>query len=206
MRKTLLILSVVVAFGGTSAWADTIVFGGKITQSTSDGTGPATSNPSLNNIQDGDSYTVTFTFPGSVIPSAVVSPNLVFTDLTNPASESSFSSLSTSIIPDGSDDDFSMLACLTTGDCSTGNQLTANFKIPAALLHSQNVTATGLDEPHPLDLLEDEDTDNPLDIHGTITTYSYTGAAAVPEPAALTPLIIVFGAIAGFATKKKKNQ
>ena len=177
------------AFSAVPGRADTIVFSGAITQSVPYGTGPAVSNPSLNNIRDGDLYTVTFTFAGSTIPSIVPSPNLVFADSTHPASESSFLILNLSVIADGTFDDFSLLACLTGGGCAFGNQMTANFKIPAALLHSQNVAATGLDQPHPLDLLEDEDTDTPLDIHGSITSYSYiSSAAAVPEPSSFALL------------------
>ena len=57
------------------------------------------------------------------------------------------------------------------------------------MLYSQNVPAIGLDLPHPLDLLED---DGITDIHGTITSYSYTGpVSAVPEPS-LTVLLGCF--------------
>ena len=67
-----------------------------------------------------------------------------------------------------------------------GNQLDASFPIPSASLNSLNVAATGLDPPHPLDLLED---DGMTDIHGSITSYSYTGSASVvPEPASLAML------------------
>jgi hypothetical protein len=41
------------------ASAEEITFGGEITQSTQDGTGPAVNNPSLNGIKDGDFYTMT---------------------------------------------------------------------------------------------------------------------------------------------------
>ncbi len=39
--------------------AGSVVIGGLISQSTLDGTGPASSNPSLNNIQDLQAYTLT---------------------------------------------------------------------------------------------------------------------------------------------------
>lgn len=189
MTTRMCVIVFVLALSAVMSPADTIVFSGAITQSVPDGTGPAVSNPSLNNIRDGDIYTVTFSFPGAIIPSIVPSPNLVFTDSTHPASESSFFILNLSVIADGTFDDFSLLACLTGGGCAFGNQMTANFKIPAALLHSQNVAAIGLDQPHPLDLLEDEDTDTPLDIHGSITSYSYiSSAAAVPEPSSFALL------------------
>src|SRR5437867_3036255 len=48
------------------AIADIITFGGTITQSTQDGTGPAANNPTLNNIQDLQAYTVTLGFLGSI--------------------------------------------------------------------------------------------------------------------------------------------
>ena len=43
-----------------------ISFGGVISRSTQDGTGPAVNNPALNVIADGDAYTVTINFIGSV--------------------------------------------------------------------------------------------------------------------------------------------
>jgi hypothetical protein len=49
-----------------AASASTISFGGVITQSTQDATGPAVNNLSLNNIQDLHGYTVTLAFPGSI--------------------------------------------------------------------------------------------------------------------------------------------
>ena len=48
------------------ARASTISFSGIITQSTPDGTGPAVNNPSLNNIQDLQAYTVSLIFPAFV--------------------------------------------------------------------------------------------------------------------------------------------
>jgi hypothetical protein len=170
------------------ALADIITFGGQITQP-QDSTVPAVNNPQLNDIALGDAYTVTFTFKGTTIPGLQFSPNLVFADTTDPVTLSSFFLVNLSIIGNGSFDDFSLLACLTGGTpCDQGNQLTANFRIPAALLKSQNVTATGLDEPHPLDILDDGGS---TDIHGSITTYSYTGVAAVPEPSTRALLVIV---------------
>jgi hypothetical protein len=63
---------------------------------------------------------------------------------------------------------------------SCADQLDANFKILSTMLNSQNVAAIGLDQPHPLDLLEDG---GATDIQGTITSYSYSGPlSAVPEP------------------------
>jgi hypothetical protein len=109
--------------------------------------------------------------------------NLVFSVPSALASESSFGSINLTISGNGIFDDISLLGCLTTGsDCGQGNQLSANFRILAAELNSQNVAATGLDQPHPLDLLED---DGVTDIHGSINAYSYTSPSAVPEPSSI---------------------
>jgi len=166
------------------AFADIITFGGAIIQSTQDGTGPAVNNPGLNNIQDLQSYFVTLMFIGSLTAPGtynLTGGSLTFSVPTAPASEASFGSLSLTVTANAGFDDLSFLGCLTTGSgCLFGNQLDANFRIPSASLNSQNVAATGLDQPHPLDLLED---DGITDIHGTITSYSYTGrVSAVPEP------------------------
>src|SRR6266567_3282382 len=166
------------------AFADIISFGGAIIQSTQDGTGPAVNNPGLNNIQDLQSYLVTLMFTGSITAPGtynLTGANLTFSDATAAATETGFGSISLTITANAGFDDFSLLGCLTTGSgCLFGNQLDANFRIPSAGLNSQNVAATGLDQPHPLDLLED---DGITDIHGTISSYSYTGhVSAVPEP------------------------
>jgi hypothetical protein len=181
-------------------YAGTITIGGTITQSTSDGTGPAVNNPGLNLIADGDPFTVTLSFAGPV-PAPSASPYnltgsmLVFTDGT--VTESSFGSISLSIVANGANDDLSLLACLTTGSsCGVGNELTANFAIPAASLTAQSVAATGLDQPHPMDLLED---DSVTDIQGSIAKYS-----DVPE--AGTIALAVCGALTLFAAKTLKEK
>ena len=172
-------------FGGANAVsAATITIGGKITQSTQDGTGPAVNNPSLNNIQTLQPYTVSIVFPGAITAPGVYNltgSGMTFSVPAAPATEAGFNSITLTISPSGAFDVFSLLGCLTTGSgCAFGNQLDANFEIPAALLNSQNVAAIGLDQPHPLDLLED---DGVTDIHGQIATYSYTAdTSAVPEP------------------------
>jgi hypothetical protein len=150
---------------------------------------PPCNNPSLNNIQALQAYTATLVFGGSI--SAPGTYNLTGSSLTfsvpaAPATESSFGFISLTVTANGGFDDLSLLACLTTGSgpCPpfVGNGMTANFRIPAEMLNSQNVTAIGLDVPHPLDLLEDPDTTG-TDVHGSITSYSYTGSvSAVPEP------------------------
>jgi hypothetical protein len=185
-----------------AAAASTITFSGLITQSTQDGTGPAVNNPALNAIHDLQSYTVTLVFPGTInMPGIYAGSIMTLSVPLAPASEMLFNSISLTITANAGFDEFSLYACLTTGSgCAGGNQLTANFKILAAGLNSQNVAATGLDPPHPLDLLEDDGT---TDIQGTITTYSNTGAAStVPEPS-LT--VLLGGCLTGlFAASRKQ--
>ena len=78
------VIAILTAFALSSQLiADTITFGGEITQSTADGTGPAVNNPALNNIVDGDNFLVTLTFTGSVTaPGTYPFPDatLVFAD------------------------------------------------------------------------------------------------------------------------------
>jgi|GEM_PF-1566747 len=170
-----------------SAWAGTIVVSGNITQSTADGTGPATNNAGLNSITDLQSYVLTLMYGGAIGGPGtynLTGSTLVFSVPAAPATESDFGSISLTIAPDGTDYDFSMLACLNTGSgCAFGNQLDLNFKIPAASIYSSNVGAIGLDLPHPLDLLED---DGVTDIHGSVTTYT-----SVPEPSSFSLLLLV---------------
>ncbi len=167
---------------GRTVTAGTISFSGIITQPV-DPSNPA-SNAGLNNIQILDSYTVTLIFPGVITAPGLydlTGSSLTFTDAAAGASELAFDSISLSITQAAGMDVFSMLACLTTGGgCNSGNQLDANFQIPAASFNGVNVAATGLDQPHPLDLLED---DSVTDIHGSIA--SYTGPSPAPEPSSI---------------------
>lgn len=190
------------------ATADAITIGGVITQSTSDGTGPAANNPSLNNILDGDLYSITVGFAGSITSPGtypLASPTLLFSDSSAAASESSFGSVSLSVTADGSSYDLSLLGCLTTGGgCLLGNELDLNFSIPIAGLNSQNVTAQAISGFQPLDLLED---DGVTDIHGSVTQYSYAGRpAAVPEPGSGWLLgLILAGAAVGRRGKQTRK-
>ena len=179
--------------GGVNiAVADTITFGGSITQSTSDGTGPAVNNPDLNNILDGDQYLVTLDFSGTITgPGTYSLPGAVLTFIDETASpqinETNFNSVSFSVVPDGGRFDLSLLGCLSTGSgCLIGNELAVNFSIPAAGLNQTNVAAqaiVGLNPP--VDLLED---DGVTDIQGSVSNYSYSG---VPEPSALGIMVVL---------------
>ena len=188
-----------------AAQADAIYWSGSITQSTEDGTGPAVNNTSLNSIFDFQAYSVTLTFSGAIAAPGVYNSlpgvSLTFTDASAGASETAFDSVFLTITANGAFDDFSVLGCLTTGSgCFSGNQLDADFEIPAAGLNSQSVTATGLDQPHPLDLLED---DGGTEIQGIITLYSYTADAPVPEPSTL--VLPCFGALLVAARARRRR-
>jgi len=176
---------------GQTLTADILSFGGSITQSTGDGTGPATNNSTLDNVQDSQTYAVTLILPGSITAPGtydLTGSSLKFFDLSAMASESAFGSITVTITEAGGIDTFSMLACLTSGsDCSAGNQLDADFQIAFALRNASGSTV-GLDLPHPLDLLED---DGVTDIQGSIDSYSYIG---VPEPSYI-PLLLAAGAL-----------
>ena len=180
------------------AGAGVVTFSGAISQSTSDGTGPPVNNMALNMIQDGDAYTVTIDFIGSIStlgthPLAGVS--MTFADSARSVMETAFApvtSASCATFPticvtfsaDGAFDDISVLACLSSGGgCSGGNQLDANFKVPVAGLTGQNISAQPIAGLTPLDLLED---DGSTDIQGTVTNWSNNSASAtVPEPSTL---------------------
>lgn len=195
-KRTYLFAVLALLGGGVPAAADVISFGGLITQSTSDGTGPAVNNPSLNNILDGEQYTVTVNFTGSVtVPGtyALSSASISFSVPGAPASETSFGPFQCAaqstlacftVSTAGSFYDISLLGCLTTGSgCQSGNELDANFMIPETGLNSQNVAAQGIFALTPLDLLEDDGT---TDIQASVTTYS---ASSVPEPSSVVLLL-----------------
>jgi len=184
-----LLLAAVAVCGSVSlSYADSVFWSGSISQSPSDASQTAVNNPTLNSIFDFQAFSVTLDFNGSILAPGtyknLIGATLTFTDGSAGAIETAFDTIFLTITANGGLDDFSLLGCLTTGSfgCFGGNQLDANFEIPAAGLNSQGVTATGLDQPHPLDLLED---DGATEVQGTITGYSYTAAAPVPEPSSL---------------------
>lgn len=172
--------------GAHTAPAATFLFTGLITQSISDGTGPAFNNAALSGLVDGDSYGLQIVFTGGIVSPGTYdlsAGTMLFTDFTHGVTENGFNTISLTVAPDGSNYDVSLLACLATGSgCFVGNQLTANFSIPMAGLVSQNVAADALALLNPpMDLLEDDGT---TDIQGSVTRYSQTGVPA-PEPSTL---------------------
>jgi hypothetical protein len=197
-------ISLVVSGCAGRATADQITFGGVISQSALDGTGPAVNNPTLNNILDGEAYTVAVTFTGSISSPGtypLVGASLAFSDPSGPSAESGFDSVSLSVVPDGAFFDISLLGCLSTGSgCLLGNELDANFSIPAAGLNSQNVFAQAISGLTPLDLLED---DGITDIQGSAGAYSYVRQNPVPEPSSL---LLSFLALAPVAWRTLRRQ
>ena len=188
-------------------FASVITINGVITQAVSDGTGPAVNNPALNNILDNDPFTVTLTFPGSI---AGVSPtpydlsggSLQFLDTAQMVSETNFDLISLSVTLAGPNlDNLSLLGCLAGTDCSS-DFLTANFQIQDSALHAQNVAVTPLDQPHPLDLLEDGGV---TDIHGVTTIYSYISNSTTPAPEPATVLLFGAAMLAAGAFRRKSK-
>ena len=194
----------------SSGFADVITINGVITQAVSDGTGPAVNNPALNNIIDGDAFTVTLAFPGSIAGVSLTPYNLSggtlhFLDTTQGVGETNFALISLSITTGGANlDNFSLLGCLAGTDCGS-DFLTANFQIQDSAIHDQNVAVTPLDQPHPLDLLEDGGL---TDIHGVPTIYSYTSTstAPVPEPSTMLLLGSALAAVGAVHRRKSKQR
>jgi len=193
-----LIIFLILFFLPRFAAADSIVFQGSISQSTADGTGPAVNNASLNNISDGDAFTVSIDFPGSIISSGTFpfsGATVIFTDTTAGVAETNFGVSSITVSADGALDDVSFSGCLLSGSgCLLGNVLSANFAIAAASLNSQNVAASTIFGLSPaLDLLEDDGT---TDIQGSVGLYSYRGVAtSIPEPSTLPTIIAGMAAL-----------
>lgn len=176
--------------------AGTITLGGQINQSTQDGTGPAVNNPNLIRIVDGDAYLVTLNFTGDITTQGLFQlTGASFLDTSANVSESSFGApWSINVTSNASNFDLSVLVCLTTGTaCNQGNFLAANFRIPAASLNAQNVTANPIPALLPFELLQDDGT---TDIQGTLDQYSYSGnEAPAPEPVTTIPLCAAFAAM-----------
>lgn len=82
-----------------AALADTLVFGGIITQSTAGGKGPAGNNSSLNSILNGDAYTVILDFAGVInsVGTYTDFSGATFSDPGAPATETSFGLISLTI-------------------------------------------------------------------------------------------------------------
>jgi hypothetical protein len=77
-------------------------------------------------------------------------------------------------------DEFSVLACLTTGSgCVFGNELDLNFMIPSGSLDSASAVAESVPLLTPLDLLEDDGT---TDIQASVTSYAYSYSSTPPPP------------------------
>lgn len=204
------LLAAMCAFAGGAA-ADVFTFSGAITQSTSDGTGPAVNNTELNLIADGDPFSVTLDFVGSIgspgtYPLTLTGPGMVFEDSTAPAIENAFVSASLSVSPDVNPlyYDISLLGCLSTGSgCASGNQLDANFAIPVTGLNSPGVAANAISGLYPpLDLLEDDGT---TDIQGSVTSYAYTAAPEPSSAALLGSILAACGAAIRNKIKKEKR-
>ena len=201
-------------------FADSVTFSGRITQSTQNGTGPAVNNPTLNNILDNDAYSVTllnFARPVTGLGTFALNPaTLALADATSAAIEASFANVSfcsagsglacltVSADTDGVSDDISLVLCLTTGmfGCIASNQLAADFKIPAASLHSTNAAASPIPSLTPLDLLEDDGT---TDIQGSVTSYSYTGTSPIPEPSLLAPLVLLLAPLVWMSARRVRH-
>ena len=207
MLRYIRVLALLLLTGAAGLHADTITVTGSITQSTQDSTGPASNNSALNNILDGDPFSVTFGFDGAITSpgtyNSLTGTSLIFTD--GAIGESSFSSESLTIFQSGSVDQFSFLGCLATGTaCDQGNQLDLTFQIAAvAGINSPATAAQGQPGLSPsFELLED---DGLTDIHGQLANYSYTAAgpiAPVPEPGSLT---LIGAGIAGLLLRRRKR-
>lgn len=186
----------------TPCAANVITFGGQITQSTADGTGPASNNPALNGISDGDPFTVTVTLPGTVSGLGSYNPlpgaTVAFTDAS--ISETAFASafLTVSADADPSLYDISFLACLSTGSgCNVGNSLSANFAVAAADFGSASASAGAIAGLYPpVDLLED---DGITDIQGTVTNFSNA-----PEPSAAFAAILGLTCCLALKARRRK--
>lgn len=184
-----------------AGFADSITLTGVITQSQNDQPGnPAINNPTLNNINDGEAYSLALNFAGSITsPGSFALTGGLFSDPNDPAgnaTESGFGSGTLVITQSAGVDTVAGQLCLTGFVCNTGNELDLNFKIPASGLNGSNVVAQGIPGLLPLDLLEDGGS---TDIHASVTSYSYM--SSVPEPSSL---VLLVSGITAFALRKRR--
>jgi hypothetical protein len=174
------------ALCGLTARGDMILITGTVTQDLADSGETAIDNPALNQINDGDSFTVALGFAGSASDSGLTgTSSVLFTDNTASVSENGFISGVMDVSLDSGEDQLSVLACLLDPvSCTQGNQLDLNFQIAAAGFNQSGVTAQFIPGLTPaLDLLEDGGN---TEIQGSITGYSYIAStSAVPEPSTL---------------------
>lgn len=189
LRICALVLTVLLCAMG--AQADNITLTGTITQSQNDQPGnPAVNNPSLNNVNDGDAYSATLMFNGSILaPGTYSLTGALFNDPAGPATENGFDSGTIVISQSGAVDTFFIQACLAGFTCDTGNELDLNFTVAAAGLDGANVPASPISAQLPLDLLEDGGS---TDIHASVADYS--NVSSVPEPGSL--LLVASGLMA----------
>jgi hypothetical protein len=198
LRNFLIFVLMLSGFALT-AHADSITLTGTITQSQNDQPGtPAINNTSLNNINDGDSYSATLDFSGSILMAGSYSlTGALFSDPSGPASENGFGSGTVVITQASGVDTFSVQACLTGFTCNLGNELLLNFTIAAAGLNGTNIAALPISGLLPLDLFED---DGGTDIHASVDKYSY--ASPVPEPASV--VLLASGLVASVVRRRRK--
>ncbi len=204
MLRNLRWLVFLLLVGAAMLRADTVTVTGAISQP-QDPTEPAVNNPGLNNILEGDPFSIALNFDGSITApgtyNALTGASLIFNDATAGVSESAFTSESLTISESGGLDLFSLLGCLNTGSaCDQGNQLDLIFQVVAPGINSPGIAAHDQPSLSPsMELLEDDGVTN---IFGEVSSYSYTGTiAATPEPGTLA---LLGSGIAGLWFRKRK--
>jgi hypothetical protein len=208
-QRTTALLALVIAMCALAGTArgGTITLTGTITQSTADLGTTAVANPTLNNIQDGDAYSVLLNFAGVISsPGTFSLSSIVLTDLTHPATEGAFISGSLTLSQSAGVDTFSVFGCLIdSATCLLGNQLSLNFLIPSSGVTQSGVSAQAVPGINPsMDLLED---DGATDIQGTISGYSQpTEGAATPEPSTAMLTALSAGLLLATAVRRKFQQ